>query len=129
MSTVVDDLLLDFADSGDDAEDDQENGTGQENAVAAADGDGDEIRETMDMDDEDEARDEQSDDEMNDPDVADVTKARIEKMELATVESVHGIASLMKVLEPILEVSSPPFLLSIYLSLVSQSFTSHCMEN
>ncbi|KFY08856.1 hypothetical protein V491_08403 [Pseudogymnoascus sp. VKM F-3775] len=37
-----------------------------------------------------------------------VTKAKVEKMQLGGVDDVRSVAGLMKTLEPVLEVSTPP---------------------
>lgn len=114
MASLADELLNDFEDDGD-ANDEQENGFHDENEAHDADGlraspdlgrDGDE--EEMEDADEDVAASESTAVETADDE--DETKARVEKMRLGGVRDVRSVAGLMKTLEPVLEVSSLPFL-------------------
>jgi len=116
MSTLANELLQDFEDSGSEGEEQQneelfpdaEPGTSSLNGRATgftdANGSG------MDLDGDEEEVDE--DDEMagvisGDVDVEDEeeTKAKVEKMELGGVDDVRSVAKLMKTLEPVLQVS------------------------
>lgn len=116
MSTLADDLLKDFEDSGSENEDQQDNedgtspttnATSVEGMVLDGDEEGSEDEDVLmngnvkDVDDEDEA------------------KAKVEKMELGRVSDVRSVAGLMKTLEPVLEVSFP-----CILTLAKSSFTS-----
>ncbi len=128
MSTLADELLQDFEDSGSEGEGEKET---EQNAGLFADGNiaknglnGNATAGTigdMELDGDEEAIVE--DEEMggvNDSgiDVEDEeeTKAKVEKMELGGVDDVRSVARLMKTLEPVLEVSTflllpRPFLL------------------
>lgn len=116
MSTLADELLQDFEDSGSEGE-------GEDNAHLFADPDeatlsmnrnapGPSGASEMELDGDEEAVDE--DDEMMgmtsgtiDPtDDEEATKAKVEKMQLGGVDDVRSVAGLMKTLEPVLEVSS-----------------------
>jgi U4/U6 small nuclear ribonucleoprotein PRP31 len=132
MSTLADELLQDFEDSGSESEEQQheslfpdnedaKNGiNGRANGMSGANG-------SMELDGDEEAVEE--DEEMtgvNDSgmDVEDEeeTKAKVEKMQLGGVDDVRSVASLMKTLEPVLEVST--FLLPPSLCSNDQRFTS-----
>jgi U4/U6 small nuclear ribonucleoprotein PRP31 len=125
MSTLADELLQDFEDSGSEGE-------GDENAHLFADPDevgasmnGNAIRQSgandMELDGDEEAVDE--DEEMEglngavkeEAEDEEETKAKVEKMQLGGVNDVRSVAGLMKQLEPVLEVSNIfsfcPFLL------------------
>lgn len=119
MATLADELLNDFEDSGDENEEEQNNEGPQDDGVASlfpGDGaaqqpmtggdtggmelDGDE--EEVDEDEElmngaaaKQARDAPEDEEE--------TKARVEKMQLGSVNDVRNVAGLMKALQPVLE--------------------------
>ncbi|RCI11460.1 hypothetical protein L249_7319 [Ophiocordyceps polyrhachis-furcata BCC 54312] len=100
MSTVVDELLNDFGDSGDEADApdniDQPEPTENDNHDGNAmemDG-GEEDAEMVDGNDSNGRR------EVED---AEATKARVEKMQLGAVKDVRSVAVLMQTLEPILE--------------------------
>lgn len=116
MSTLADELLQDFEDSGSEGE-------GEDNAHLFADPDevtlsmngnapGPSGASEMELDGDEEAVDE--DDEMMgmtsgtiDPtEDEEATKAKVEKMQLGGVDDVRSVAGLMKTLEPVLEVSS-----------------------
>jgi U4/U6 small nuclear ribonucleoprotein PRP31 len=122
MSTLADELLQDFEDSGSEGEEQQndtlfpddaesKNGlNGHATSISGAIG-------SMELDGDEEEVDEDADmagvnDTAVDVDVEDEeeTKAKVEKMELGGVDDVRSVAKLMKTLEPVLEVST--FLLS-----------------
>ncbi|KYK55989.1 pre-mRNA splicing factor [Drechmeria coniospora] len=116
MSTVADELLNDFGSSGDEAEGDED---GQLQLRAGKDGDdhgdGDGLDgDAMDVDGTngingtEEGKGENNSRSHHDLEDAEVTKARVEKMQLGTVKDVRSVASLMKTLEPVIEVSDPP---------------------
>ena len=126
MTTVAEDLLNDFEDSGNEEEDEQRNGDlfadqgysdvqneGVEQADAvtslqpSANG-------SMESDGDEEAPDEADiggsapthiKQEVEED--AEETKARVEKMELKGVGDVRSVAGLMKTLQPVLDVSLP----------------------
>ena len=111
MSTLADELLNDFEDSGSEGNDDQQNGFLQDGpSPPAANGhhtpagsmvlDGDE--EHVDSDDEMEGM--QGDGGVADVEDEEEAKAKVEKMQLGGVNDVRSVAGLMKTLEPVLEV-------------------------
>lgn len=106
MSTLLDELLNDFEDSGSEAGDDaREEATGEDDAIGAvANGSG---ADSMDIDGADADADADAsglgDGTLEDSDEA---KAKVEKMELGNVDDVRSVASLMQTLEPVLEVCS-----------------------
>ena len=111
MSTLADELLNDFEDSGSEGNDDQQNGFLQDGpSPPAANGhhtpvgsmvlDGDE--EHVDSDDEMEGT--QGDGGVADVEDEEEAKAKVEKMQLGGVNDVRSVAGLMKTLEPVLEV-------------------------
>lgn len=115
MSTLVDELLQDFEDSGSEQGDERN----EDDTLGEADGDaanGEHATGDMDLDG---GAVEDEDEEMGgmpasgkkaaeDPEEA---KQRIEKMQLKGVGDVRSVAGLMKTLEPVLEVSlTTPFL-------------------
>lgn len=112
MSTLADELLNDFEDSGSDGEGEPQNGflqddtspipingrTGAPQGSMVLDGDEEDVDEDEDMDSA----------PLNDA-VADVedeeeAKAKVEKMQLGNVSDVRSVAGLMRTLEPVLEV-------------------------
>ncbi|PHH84165.1 hypothetical protein CDD83_2371 [Cordyceps sp. RAO-2017] len=102
MSTVAEELLNDFGlgRPGDDAEEDSDDGL-----VHGEESNGD--NDAMDLDSET-ALDGQiprefSNTGIHDLEDAEVTKARVEKMQLGGVKDVRSVASLMQTLEPVLE--------------------------
>jgi U4/U6 small nuclear ribonucleoprotein PRP31 len=110
MATLADELLNDFEDDRDETND-QENGFHDE-----AGDQRDEVHASTDYHDGDEAEMEDADEEIaaaqdsNTLDTADdeeETKAKIEKMRLGGIRDVRNVAGLMKLLEPVLEVSVP----------------------
>jgi U4/U6 small nuclear ribonucleoprotein PRP31 len=119
MSTLADELLQDFEDSGSEGGEEQNDGlfpeieesknglNGHADALSGATG-------RMELDgDEEEVDGDQEMAGLNDSglDVEDEeeTKAKVEKMELGGVDDVRSIARLMKTLEPVLEVSNSQF--------------------
>ena len=112
MSTVAEDLLNDFGSSGDEAEDGEQNGADGLLLHEQPDtnGGGGHDRDAMDVDGV-EAGDKAGEDgsEDADPDDAEATKAKVEKMQLGSVKDVRSVASLMQTLEPVIEVSTFPF--------------------
>ncbi|VUC36171.1 unnamed protein product [Clonostachys rosea] len=106
MTTIADDLLNDFASSGDEA-DEVENNNGLKDFEDSESEDGD----AMDVDGRDgkakdglDGRDASADDAGD----TEAKKAKVEKMQLGAVKDVRSVASLMQTLEPILEVSISP---------------------
>lgn len=116
MSTLADELLNDFEDSGSEGDNEQQNGFLQDTASPPEAGllNGQPLASingmVMDVDEEDE--DEDEDDEMVDrgmagrdaPEDEEEAKAKVEKMQLGGVNDVRNVAGLMKTLEPVLEV-------------------------
>ena len=116
MSTLADELLNDFEDSGSEGENEQQHEflqdttsppeAGQFNGQTSASANG----AVMDVDEEDEDGDE--DEQMADREIAgreapedeEEAKAKVEKMQLGGVNDVRNVAGLMKTLEPVLEV-------------------------
>ena len=122
MTTIAEDLLNDFESDDDNNEDEQQNGElfadhgysdeGLVNPTAkhagAANGD------LMELEDDEEQHDDADPDgaapshlKMEDAEDEEEAKARIEKMQLASVSDVRSVAGLMKQLEPVMEVSIP----------------------
>lgn len=125
MSTLADELLNDFEDSGSDGEADRRDGFLQDepsspppsaaNQSSALNGSTEGM--ILDVDEE------EDDDEDEDMDVGNVgsrvsdsmepaedeeeAKAKVEKMHLGGVSDVRNVAGLMKTLEPVLEVGYP----------------------
>ncbi len=118
MSTLADELLNDFEDSGSGEEDGQENGLLQDGASPpATKGEAHTLGGSMILDGDEEEVDE--DEEMDgvavntavvDVEDEEEAKAKVEKMQLGSVSDVRNVAGLMKMLEPVLQVckSSPP---------------------
>ena len=119
MSTLADELLNDFEDSGSEGEEEQTQNGGlfpldedtkagllNPNAHKRNGTDG-----GMELDGDEEEVDE--DEEMSGTNGAiieddeEVAKAKVEKMQLSNVNDVRSVAGLMKTLEPVLEVSTP----------------------
>ncbi|CAH0047954.1 unnamed protein product [Clonostachys solani] len=101
MTTIADDLLNDFASSGDEA-DEVENNNGLKDLEDSESEDGD----AMEVDGRDgktkdglDGRDASADDAGD----TEAKKAKVEKMQLGAVKDVRSVASLMQTLEPILE--------------------------
>ena len=110
MSTLADELLNDFEDSGSEGE--PENGdlfpeaeghaptTNGNGSTMELDGDEEDVEEDEDMTGTGNAIDVMDDEE--------ATKAKVEKMQLGGVDDVRSVAGLMTTLEPVLEVSTSP---------------------
>ncbi|KAF8858103.1 hypothetical protein BDZ45DRAFT_406803 [Acephala macrosclerotiorum] len=114
MSTLADELLNDFEDSGSEGEDQHNEGLFPEDGAAKTGLNAVGANGSMELDGDEEAVEE--DEEMtgvNDSgvDVEDEeeTKAKVERMELKGVDDVRSVARLMKTLEPVLEVSTVHF--------------------
>ncbi|GAB0132352.1 hypothetical protein EsDP_00000792 [Epichloe bromicola] len=98
MSTVADELLNDFGSSGDEAEENENDGLIHDETHQNGD------RDAMDVDGEtDEFDDAAEGGEMKDAEDTEATKAKVEKMQLGAVKDVRSVASLMATLEPVLE--------------------------
>jgi hypothetical protein len=118
MSTLADELLQDFEDSGSEGEDQQNGGlfadeddskaglNGHASTLTGADGGGMELDGDEEEVDEDEEMAGMNDAAIGRPDNAEEAKAKVEKMQLGSVNDVRSVASLMKTLEPVLEVST-----------------------
>lgn len=118
MATLADELLNDFEDSGPEVDDQDlngslENGGHHTQDDALVNGNSDSMP-GMELDeDEEEVPDAEEGlaahnnraDIKDAPDEAE-TKARVEKMKLGSVSDVRNVASLMKTLQPVLEVRS-----------------------
>ncbi|KAG0649704.1 hypothetical protein D0Z07_3769 [Hyphodiscus hymeniophilus] len=117
MSTLADELLQDFEDSGSDGEEQQNGGLfpDSEDAKAALNGYATGLpgaNGSMELDGDEEEVDEDQEmvgAQIPELDVEDEeeTKAKVEKMQLGGVDDVRSVAGLMKTLEPVLEVSTP----------------------
>lgn len=111
MTTIADELLNDFEDSGDDEQLDE--GLDQDGLVGLASANGlrDATETNVGLDgDEEEIQDEDMEGDSAMAGVQEAedeaeTKARVEKMQLGAVGDVRSVAGLMKTLEPVLEVS------------------------
>jgi U4/U6 small nuclear ribonucleoprotein PRP31 len=113
MSTLADELLQDFEDSGSEGEEQQNEGLfpDREEAKLASGLNGHATNGGMELDGDEEEVD--GDEEMagmngvsKDVEDEEETKAKIEKMQLGGVDDVRSVAGLMKTLEPVLEVST-----------------------
>ncbi|ENH60568.1 U4/U6 small nuclear ribonucleoprotein Prp31, partial [Fusarium oxysporum f. sp. cubense race 1] len=90
-------LLNDFGSSGDEAEEELNDGLIKDEEATCN-------RDAMELDGDAETRDdEDSDDGLNDREDSEATKVKVEKMQLGGVKDVRSVASLMQTLEPILE--------------------------
>ena len=116
MSTLADELLNDFEDSGSERDNEQQtaflqdDGTPPETKGAQAP----EGSMVLDGDEEDVDEDEDRDGAPLNGVVADVededeAKAKVEKMQLGGVNDVRSVAGLMRTLEPVLEVCASSF--------------------
>lgn len=113
MSTLADELLNDFEDSGSEGEG-QENSFLQDGASPAATNGDAHIAENsmvLDGDEEEVDEDEAMDGAPANAAAVDVedeeeAKAKVEKMQLGSVSDVRSVAGLMKTLEPVLQVCS-----------------------
>ena len=122
MTTIAEDLLNDF--ESDDENEEQQNGElfadhgysdeglvdPTRNLAGASNGD------HMELEGDEEQQDDEDPDaaapshlKMEDAEDEEEAKARIEKMQLASVSDVRSVAGLMRQLEPVMEVSKPNF--------------------
>ncbi|KAG6028244.1 hypothetical protein E4U41_000723 [Claviceps citrina] len=98
MSTVADELLNDFGSSGDEAEEQENDGLVRDAPHRNGDLD------AMDLDGENDGEsDEAEGGDPKDAEDTEATKAKVEKMQLGAVKDVRSVASLMATLEPVLE--------------------------
>ena len=150
MSTLADELLNDFEDSGSEGEDEQKssflhenissppadliNGHGRQFGSAKQNG-------SMELDDDEEEMVDQDEgmsngdglngaDTLGDADDEEEAKAKVEKMQLGGISDVRSVAGLMKTLEPVLQVgaihplNSPPCLnLEVYIYVANLALT------
>ncbi|KAK2590594.1 U4/U6-U5 snRNP complex subunit prp31 [Conoideocrella luteorostrata] len=100
MSTVADELLNDFGNSGDEAEENENDGLVHDEPNQNGHGHGDD---TMDIDGDKDGSDDDETNEMNGVEDTEATKVKVEKMQLGAVKDVRSVASLMATLEPVLE--------------------------
>ena len=124
MSTLADELLNDFEDSGSEGEGDRKNGflhdspqspisnlfNGHQQNSASNGSAGVFVRDVDEEDDEDEEMtngDTLASDALDDAEDEEEAKAKVEKMQLGGVNDVRNVAGLMKTLEPVLEVGDP----------------------
>ena len=130
MTTIADELLNDFEDSGSEGgEEDQNAETLQDDGLGSlpvANGlrrssDPGEEQGDMELDDDEEPVDDIDMDGVtpangpaNEAEDEEEAKARVEKMQLGGVNDVRSVAGLMKTLEPVLEVSYVPHVSCIY---------------
>ena len=117
MATLADELLNDFEDSGSEGEGEQQtellhvessppqvhNAAQAQNGSMVLDGDEEEVEE-----EEDHFAASTSKDGVADVEDEEEAKAKVEKMQLGGVNDVRNVASLMKTLEPVLQVRFPP---------------------
>ena len=117
MSTLEEELLNDFADSGSEGEAEQQNGLFDGEAATTTNGTKAHFNGFNEMD-IDEEEDVDEDDGMDvggvsrseayaDADDEEEAKAKVERMQLGGVKDVQSVAKLMKTLEPVLEVCFP----------------------
>lgn len=114
MSTLADELLNDFEDSGSEGESEQQNGFLQDGATPPATNGRVQASQgsmVLDGDEEDVSDDEEAElgDSITTSATVDVedeeeAKAKVEKMQLGGVNDVRSVAGLMKTLEPVLQV-------------------------
>lgn len=117
MSTLADELLNDFEDSGSGEEDGQESGFLQDGASPpATNGEAHAPGGPMILDGDEEEVDEDGEVDCAPVNVAVVdvedeedAKAKVEKMQLGSVSDVRSVAGLMKTLEPVLQVCALSF--------------------
>ena len=123
MTTIAEDLLNDF-ESDDENDQEQQNGELFADHGYSDEGLGDPTRnlagasngDHMELEGDEEQQDDEDPDaaapshlKMEDAEDEEEAKARIEKMQLASVSDVRSVAGLMKQLEPVMEVSKPNF--------------------
>lgn len=132
MSTLADELLNDFEDSGSEGEGHQQNGFLQNDATPPATNGRAQAPEgsmVLDEDEEDASEDDgrplgggASNGAAADVEDEEEAKAKVEKMQLSGVDDVRSVARLMKTLEPVLQVCV--FFLSLSYSTKRPKFTS-----
>lgn len=110
MSTLADELLNDFEDSGSEGQEEHQDGFLRESATPPIADSATRESSTMILDGDEDEDDEQGrlqngDLKLEDADDEEEAKAKVEKMQLGGVSDVRTVASLMKTLEPVLEVS------------------------
>jgi len=104
MSTLADELLQDFEDSGSEAGEDnfQDEATGLDVATRGlANG---RSSDAMDIDGAGSGNEDDEERDMEAAEDADDAKAKVEKMQLGAVNDVRSVAGLMQTLDPVLEV-------------------------
>lgn len=112
MSTLADELLNDFEDSGDENEDqtlqDHESANGLNGVRQDEHEDGmpEDAANDETMVEDDDEEEEKEFVQANLLEDEDETKAKVEKMHLGLVRDVRSVAGLMKTLQPVLDVSS-----------------------
>jgi U4/U6 small nuclear ribonucleoprotein PRP31 len=115
MTTLADELLQDFEDSGSEGDEQQNGGLFPDNEEAKlTDLNSHATNGGMELDgDEEDVEDDEEmagvNDTVKDVEDEEETKAKIEKMQLGGVDDVRSVAGLMKSLEPVLEVSTSCF--------------------
>ena len=114
MSTLADELLQDFEDSGSEGEEQQNGGLFPDNEEAKPALNSHATNGGMELDGDEEGAEEDEemagvDDAVKDVEDEEETKAKVEKMQLGGVDDVRSVAGLMKSLEPVLEVSTSCF--------------------
>ncbi|MCJ1223599.1 U4/U6-U5 snRNP complex subunit prp31 [Toensbergia leucococca] len=140
MSTLADELLNDFEDSGSDEEGDQHNALFQDGTLPVSNGHArvqpsNGSAGVMDLDVDEEDDDDDDDDEemvngnptakavLQDVEDEEEAKAKVEKMQLGGVNDVRNVAGLMKTLDPVLDVGLP-LLSPQYSPICDSRFTS-----
>ncbi|KAI4248087.1 MAG: hypothetical protein L6R40_001176 [Gallowayella cf. fulva] len=108
MSTLADELLNDFEDSGSEGQEEHQDGFLRESATPPIADSATRESSTMILDGDEDEDDEQGrlqngDLKLEDADDEEEAKAKVEKMQLGGVSDVRTVASLMKTLEPVLE--------------------------
>ena len=115
MATLADELLNDFEDSGSEGEGEKENGFNHDDDAKETNGiehKAHSVEADVDMDEGGDDEDEDMADEealhgLKTADTEEEAKSKVEKMKLGGVDDVRSVASLMKTLDPILEVRLP----------------------
>jgi U4/U6 small nuclear ribonucleoprotein PRP31 len=120
MTTIAEDLLNDFESDDDDNQDEQngelfaDHGYSDEGLVDPGKLTGALNGDHMELEGDEEQHDDEDPDaavpshlKMDDAEDEEEAKARIEKMQLASVADVRSVAGLMRQLEPVMEVSRP----------------------
>ena len=117
MATLADELLNDFEDSDSEGEAEQQNGLTQDEASPQQIHGGAQVQNgsmILDGDEEEDEEDEEmaavgtSNNGVAEAEDEEEAKAKVEKMQLGGVNDVRNVASLMKTLEPVLQVRLAP---------------------